>query len=404
MDPVAGGPVEAARQQARVLGERGHRVDTVSLDAPAQRLPSGPVPVDASPALACEPRTYQVGSGRAGYGYDRGLYDWLRSRVADYDLWVVHGLWQYPGLCVHGLAQRHGVPYVVFTHGMLDPWFKQRYPLKHLKKWLYWPWADYRVLRDARAVLFTATEEVRLARESFWLYRARERVVGLGTADRPLPVGSAQGAFLAQYPGLEGRRCLLYLSRIHPKKGCDLLIQAFSQVAAQDPQLHLVMAGPDPTGWIPALQAQARSVGVQNRVSFTGMLSGELKWGAFDHAEAFVLPSHQENFGIVVAEALASERPVLTTYKVNIWREIEEADAGFIAADDLLGIRQLLERWLALSLPEQMRMRGRARALFASQFEIEAIAGQLERAYEEACLPKVGPHTHVGSLWRGSRP
>src|SRR6202030_4246906 len=101
--------------------------------------------------------------------------------------------------------KRRGVPYYVFTHGMLDPWFKKAYPLKHLKKLLYWPWAEYRVLRDAKAVLFTSEEERILARRSFALYRVRERVVAYGTAAPPGNSEQLRTQFLAQHPELRDR-------------------------------------------------------------------------------------------------------------------------------------------------------------------------------------------------------
>src|SRR6266481_4864459 len=107
-------------------------------------------------------------------------------------------------------------------------WFKRAYPLKHLKKWLYWPWAEYRVLRNASAVCFTCEEERKLARQSFWLYRCNEKVVAFGTA---APGGDAQAQkrlFLSHYMELQGRRFILFLGRIHPKKGCDLVIRAFT--------------------------------------------------------------------------------------------------------------------------------------------------------------------------------
>ena len=107
---------------------------------------------------------------------------WLRAHAPDYDAVVVHGVWQYTSLAVWRALRRGPVPYFVYFHGMLDPWFKRAYPLKHLKKWLYWPWADYRVARDAKAVLFTAREEARLAAQSFWLYRVTPAVVGYGLA------------------------------------------------------------------------------------------------------------------------------------------------------------------------------------------------------------------------------
>src|SRR5258706_5140390 len=129
---------------------------------------------------------------------------------------------------------------------MLDPWFKRAYPLKHLKKWLYWPWGDYRVLRDARAVLFTSDEERLQARRSFWLYRANEEVVAYGTTAPPENAVALREGFLSMHPELRGRRLLLFLSRIHEKKGCDLLVRAFAELAGTEPTLHLVMAGAGP--------------------------------------------------------------------------------------------------------------------------------------------------------------
>ncbi|MFN6996501.1 MAG: glycosyltransferase, partial [Aquincola tertiaricarbonis] len=108
-----------------------------------------------------------------------------------------------------------------------------------------------------------------------------------------------------------------------------------------------------------------------------GMLQGDLKWGAFHAAEAFVLPSHQENFGIAVAEALGCGVPVLISDKVNIWREIEADGAGLVAPDTAEGTAQLLQRWLALSSAERAAMRDRARGCFAQRFTVEAMADSL---------------------------
>jgi len=145
---------------------------------------------------------------------------------------VVHGLWQHPGVAARRALRAAGVPYFVYPHGMLDPWFRHEYPLKHAKKCLYWWLAQHAVLRDAAAVLFTCEEERRLARESFWPYRVREAVVNYGTT---LPAGvrpEQRDAFLAAFPALRGQRLLLFLGRIHEKKGCDLLIDAFAEAAA----------------------------------------------------------------------------------------------------------------------------------------------------------------------------
>jgi glycosyltransferase involved in cell wall biosynthesis len=273
----------------------------------------------------------------------------------------------------------------VFTHGMLDPWFKRAYPLKHLKKWLFWPWAEYRVLRDATHVLFTCEEEKRLARESFWLYRCHELVVAYGTNRPPLNREVQVRSFLDQFPGLQGKRCLLFLGRVHEKKGADLLFKAAAKVKAMRPaqfaDVQLVMAGPADHAYGKDMQALAQSLGLADQTTWTGMVQGDLKWGAFQHAEAFVLPSHQENFGIAVAEALACQLPVLISNQVNIWREVVDAKAGYAEPDTLDGTVQLLLRWLDTEPQQWQQMRAAGRQCFESRFVIEKAADSISQAY-----------------------
>jgi glycosyltransferase involved in cell wall biosynthesis len=334
---------------------------------------------------------------------------WLREHARGFDAIVVNGIWQYTSFGTWRALRKEPVPHFVFTHGMLDPWFKLHYPLKHLKKWLYWPWGEYRVLRDARAVMFTCEEERRLARDSFFLYKVNECVVNYGTARPEGNPDRQRESFLSQFPGLRGKRILLFLSRIHEKKGCDLLIKAFGALstpnverpassAAQlslNSSLHLVIAGPcADSAYLDSLRRLASDCCPPNSVSFTEMLSGDLKWGAFHAADAFILPSHQENFGIAVAEALACGLPVLISNKVNIWREIEQDGGGLVAEDTLEGTRDLLEQWLRLSPQQQERMRTSALDCFNQRFEIGRAADSLYEALFRMTR-KDGADTHV---------
>jgi glycosyltransferase involved in cell wall biosynthesis len=265
---------------------------------------------------------------------------------------------------------------------MLDPYFKRTHPLKHLKKWLFWPWADYPVLRDANAVLFTTEEERLLARQSFWLYAAKEKVVNFGTAR---PEGSPEkqrAAFYARYPELKGKRLALFLGRLHPKKGCDLAIEAFATVLRSDPSWHLVMAGPDQIGWQAELSRMAQRLSIGDRLTWTGMLGGDEKWGALRAADFFFLPSHQENFGVVVAEALACGVPALISNRINIWREVRDANAGLVASDTLEGTVSQLREWVALGPDGQNRLRENAVPCFENKFEIHAATANLLRTLE----------------------
>ncbi len=251
---------------------------------------------------------------------------------------------------------------------MLDPWFKETFPLKHFKKWLYWPWADYRVLRDAAAVIFTSEEERLLARKSFWLYRAHETVSPLGVESPPPASPQARENFFQRFPQLRDKRVLLFLGRLHPKKGCDILIDAFAQTA--DDSVSLLMAGPDQMGWQAELQQRVDRLKLGSCVVFPGMLQGEMKQAAFEVADAFVLPSHQENFGMAVVEALAAGLPVLISNRINIWREVDQDRAGYVEADDFSGTVRLLNRWIAAPQTVRAAMRANARRCFEQRFEI----------------------------------
>lgn len=364
VDARSGGPIEGVKQMGAVLVSMGHQVEVASLDAPADPwVKDFPLPL------------HPLGPTRfGGFRYSDRWVPWLKANAHHYDAVIVDGLWQYHGFGTWRALRSNRTPYFVFTHGMLDPWFKRTYPLKHLKKWLYWPWAEYRLLRDATSVLFTCEEERLQARESFWLYQCKETVVPFGTRLPPQNADALRERFLASHPELQGKRLILFLGRIHEKKGCDLLVSAFCEVASRHPDLHLVLVGPDDAGAVPGFLAQAKARGMSQQVSWLGMLSGDDKWGAFHACDAFALPSHQENFGIAVAEAMGCAKPVLISNKVNIWREIEAGGGGLVGDDTLAGTLDTLQTWLALPQAQRHAMGLQAHATFLSRFTVEAMA------------------------------
>ena len=328
-----------------------------------------------------------LGPVRSGYGYLKGLPKIFYELAIHNDVVIIHGIWQYHSFAAWRAFNKTQIPYFVYPHGMLDPWFKRTYPLKHLKKCAYWPWADYRVLRDAVSVLFTTEQERVLARESFRLYQANECVIGYGTSSPPSSIDFPRDLFFSRFPELLGKRILLFLGRIHPKKGVDLLIQAFSEVACSDIRLHLVIVGPDQIGWQRSLQQLADTLRVADRITWTGMLSGDLKWAAYRSAELFCLPSHQENFGISVAESLACGLPVAIADSVNISTEVARAGAGLVHQANQRSTTEALRHWLSLTPLQQATMGHRALQLFSSNFDLASVSHRLFVRMQQALHP-----------------
>jgi glycosyltransferase involved in cell wall biosynthesis len=364
-DPESGGPLEALLRISEVLIRDGHRVTVVSLED-EQEIANRKLPF---PIVG-------LGRGKGGrYRYNPRLSRWLKENAGRFDAVVLHGLWNYSSVGSWRGLRNGSTPYFIFAHGMMDPWFRRNSPLKHLAKQAFWTLAEGRVLRDAQAALFTCEEERLLARGVFKGHPYKERVVLFGTADPHGDADAQKAAAASAMPKLIGRPYLLYLSRIHQKKGCDLLLQAFAELAPQLPSdLQLVVAGPDWVGWVPELQALAAKLGISARVHWPGMLRDDVKWGAMRSAEAMILPSHQENFGFVVVEAMACGTPVLVSDKVNIWREVQASGSGLIEPDTLEGTRSLIQRFFTLPHAERDQMSRNARAGFLKYFDIEVTA------------------------------
>ena len=262
LSPAAGGPPEAVRQLARAYREVGGGMEVVCLDNPGGPfLEDIPCPVHA------------LGQSYLGrYRFSPRLWRWLRDNASRFDGIVMHGIWTFPGVALRFAARLPGRPYGIFVHGQLDPWFYRKYPLKHIKKLVYWP-VQYSVLRNALAVFFTAKSERELAKLSFRPNTWRGVVVGLGITDPDEcgkdPAGQIE-TFYRSFPELRRRRYLLFLARIHAKKGCDLLLEAFGKVADSVPEVDLVIAGPDQMGMQTKLQRMAEHFGIAGRVHWPG--------------------------------------------------------------------------------------------------------------------------------------
>ncbi|WP_172308976.1 glycosyltransferase [Paraburkholderia solitsugae] len=355
-DPVSGGPIEFVTRLAAQLVTEGHCIHLVSLDEP---VANGEIGQFAS--------VTRLGRGVFGYRLNLRLIRWLRAHAGEFDAIVVDGLWQFHGAAALVALGFRGIRYHVFSHGMLDPWFKRTYPLKHMKKLIYWLVIERQLLKRAASVIFTCETERLMARGSFPFYRVKEAISVLGTA--PASGAVLEGRSRADISS--ERKRILYLSRIHEVKGVELLIEAFASLKEALANYDLVIAGPGKASLVASLKALASTLGVADRVAWCGMVRGGEKWALLRSAEVFCLPSHQESFGMAVIEALACGVPVLITNKVNIWREITASSAGFADEDTVDGIRRMIVQWVTLSETDREQMQRAARLCFDTKFHIE---------------------------------
>lgn len=327
MNPKLGGVCQVLRNLNPYLIENGIHVEIVSLDNEYDDF-------DVKDDFII----HKIGHGRTSYQYQPKLVKWLNNNVLNFDCVIVHGLWQYHNFALYKSIkllkkQNKKVPKVaIMPHGMLDPYF-QRAPerkWKALRNEIVWSLIEKKCINQADIIFYTCDEEMRLAATAFKGYSPLKVAnVGLGIQPPPKNMGDFKEAFYNQCAKIRDKKYFLFLSRIDKKKGIDLLINVYNELCDENPDLsNLVIAGPIESEYA---QKMVKLASDNQRIHFTGMLSGMAKWGAFYNCEAYLLPSHQENFGIAIVEALACKKPVLITQNVNIWREIQEGGGGWIA-------------------------------------------------------------------------
>ncbi|MGE0153705.1 MAG: glycosyltransferase [Reyranellaceae bacterium] len=360
LDAASGGSATACIEMADALARRGHQVDVMTTDFGHDGPPSLP---ERSRPLACRILTFPVAFPRA-WKRSPALARALYRQAADYDLLVVHSLHLFHDMVAPAAARRAGKPYVVAPHGLLDPYIRRRSRLKKLVTELGF---QNRALRQAAAIHYTSEEEKRLSQP--FAFGVRGIVIPLGVHPPP-------PADIARRPNR-----ILFLSRLHAKKGLDLLIPAFASVIMRIPNAELVIAGPDDGALRPTM-ALARKLGVEDRISFPGMLQGPDKARAFAEASLFVLPSYSENFGVALAEAMAAGLPVVTTDQVNIADAVREAHAGLVVPCQAEALAEAMATILSdAGLAETMGRNGRH--LAATRYDWDAIGAQWEAACRE---------------------
>ena len=284
------------------------------------------------------------------------------------DLVHIHGIWQAHCAAAGGICRRANKPFLASAHGMLEPWALRN---KRWKKSPYSALVERRNLRAAACLRALTESEISDYRRYGLSVPAALIPNGID-----LPSSLDPAAFYLKYPGLAGKRLVLFLSRVHYKKGVDTLCRAWASVARDFPNAHLVVAGPDFEGTLAKVEALVAKLHLKDRVTFTGMLGDADKWAALAAAECFVLPSHSEGFSVAVLEALAASLPVIVTPGCN-FPEVAQTGCGRIVAPEVEKIACALRTLLNCAPQERAAMGRRGRELVESRYAWPAIGARM---------------------------
>jgi glycosyltransferase involved in cell wall biosynthesis len=362
-----GGPSRSVPALAAALGRLGADVELVTTmpaiaDGPALLPPANLVLSHLVPTAP------QWSAGRNAFAAV------VRARCAGHDDAVVHdqGLWLPSNHAVAAAARELGTPRIVSPRGMLSSW---ALAAKGLKKKLAWSLYHRGDLMRASALHVTSQSEVDDCRRTG--YRGPITVVVNGT-ELPPQTPSDRADAAASRPGI---RTVLYLGRVHPVKGLSTLLDAWARLRPE--QWRLLIAGGGGNGHVAALRRQIEHEGLGDRVELVGHVEGEGKWALYKSADLFVLPSLSENFGMVVAEALASGVPVVTT-QATPWSELAAQACGWWVESGLVALTDALRAALATSPAELRAMGERGRRLVESKYTWEVAAREMLSLYESA--------------------
>ncbi|GJL65527.1 MAG: glycosyl transferase [Nitrospirales bacterium] len=377
LSPASGGPTQVLKGLAKAQSVVGHEVTvcTTNRDNPVQqKLPdsyfqmfySGQVtlkvfPVNFTPLL-----------------FSPGLAHWLRKSIQSFDIVHVHGLYRFPPTFAAAQARKQNVPYIIRPHGSIDPYLYDKSSRNVRLKRLYERWFDIPNLHGADAIHYTAAEE--RDRVGFLNLRAPSFVVPNGLDWTPYESLPSRGALRTRY-NLGESPVVLFLGRLHFKKGLDLLIPAFDKVRQTITDAKLVIVGPENDSYGEKVRSWVRDRGLDESVHFIGSLHGEDVVQAYVDADVFALPSYTENFGMTVAEAMACKLPVVISDQVNIHAEVSQAGSGLVTACDADEIAAALE--VLLRAPERRTAMGTAgRRLVQDRYTWPRIVDSLTKEYE----------------------
>jgi glycosyltransferase involved in cell wall biosynthesis len=370
----AGGPSQAIFPMCRALREQGIDVLLATTnDGLDERHQSGEVPENYN-GVSTIFFPAQIGSS---FKYSRPFSAWLADNVSRFDVVHIHAVFNHACIAAASACRKQGVPYIVRPLGTLDPWSMKQ---KAFRKKIFWQAGIKKMLSEAAAIHYTTAAEQKAVEDSLGMDHGC--VVPLGIEVDLMDRMLTERKLTELFPELVGYPYVLVLSRLHPKKGLEVLQDAFLSLTQGEEfkDVRLVLAGEGEESYETFLKSRIQGHPRAASIVFPGWLAGERKDVVLQNASLLALPSRQENFGVCVMESLASGVPVLITPQVNLSQQIETARAGWVAELDESKLKAAMIE--ALSSPTERAVRGRAGQKLAQSFTWPIVASQLIELYQ----------------------
>ena len=328
------------------------------------------------------PKTFAIGPSYFNYKLNFKIWSWLKKNVHRYDFVVVDGVWQFHGLIMWLYAKKYNQPYFILPHGMLDPWFKKYYFFKHIKKIIYWKLFENKILRDAKAVLFHNKKEKELASIPYRPFSINSEIINHGVVKKNYKQRILKKTFDNLLKNNKEKKIVLFLSRIHKKKGCDILIKSFAKSFKDNKNVILVMAGHDKNEYAIELKKLASNLKLKN-IIWTGFINDIQKWSLLKYSDVSCFPSNSENFGITIVESLSCGTPVIISNKINIYENIYKYKAGFVGNNNVKDTTRNLKKWYRLSTNKKKILKQNAIKCFERNFNVNIIGKTFRKKFDK---------------------
>ena len=361
LNPKYGGPSKTIIDSSLSLIKEGFKVDILTNDLKKSNFFKSRYIniINKGPALG-------------NYRFNLRLFFWLLKNRNSYDMFIVHGIWEFNTLICRILLKN----YYVFTHGQLDPFFETQ-TLKKIKKQIYWKLFEKKNLLQSKSLLLTSENEKKLLDKTYVnTKKIRKSIIKYGIKKVNFNKTKCLKIFYKKFPYLKNKKFFLFLGRFHEKKGCEILIKSVKKMVNNNIDIYVLMAGPQ-NNYKEKLKILSSGSKLNNHVFWSDMILDQLKWGAISASEAMVLSSHGENFGVSIVESLSCSKPVLTTNKVNIYREVLNSNAGLISKNKVNSFFSILKKFKNFDKKEIKKMNKNSYECFKSNFDLSSSQNSL---------------------------